>query len=63
MEALKGMSKTIHRCRPKLAISIYHNAYDYIDIPEYILSLEPEYKIYMRHYLDSLLESVMFALV
>jgi FkbM family methyltransferase len=62
-EALKGMNGTIRRCRPKLAICIYHKAYDYVDIPEYILSLVPEYKIYMRHYTDTYFESIMFAMI
>ncbi|MPL97834.1 hypothetical protein SDC9_44029 [bioreactor metagenome] len=63
LEALKGMRKTIRRCKPKLAISIYHKSYDYVDIPEYILSLVPEYKVFMRHYSDNIGESVMFALI
>lgn len=61
MEALIGMRETICRCRPKLAICIYHKPYDYIEIPEYVLSLVPEYKIYMRHYSDNIAETVMFA--
>ena len=62
IEALKGMRKTILQCKPKLAISIYHKAFDYIDIPEYILTLVSDYRIYFRHYTDFFGETVLFAI-
>ncbi|MDR0818705.1 MAG: FkbM family methyltransferase [Oscillospiraceae bacterium] len=49
LEVLKGAARTIRQCKPKLAISIYHKPFDYYELPEYILSLVPEYKVYMRH--------------
>jgi FkbM family methyltransferase len=50
LEALKGGAKTIARCRPKMAISLYHKPYDYLDLIEYALSLIPDYKVYVRQY-------------
>ncbi len=44
LEALKGAREIIVRDRPKLAISIYHNAEDYVEISAYIKSLVPDYK-------------------
>jgi FkbM family methyltransferase len=63
LEALKGCQRTIRAHRPKLAISIYHNPDDYICLPRYIISLVPEYKLYMRHYSSfSSSESVLYAI-
>lgn len=50
LEALKGASKIIRRDTPNLAICIYHKPLDYIEIFEYIYSLVPEYKFYIRIY-------------
>lgn len=36
LAALKGGIKTITKCRPQLAISIYHSSEDFINIPLYL---------------------------
>ncbi len=48
LQALCGAARTISRYKPQLAISIYHKALDIFDIPEYILSLNPDYRLYVR---------------
>jgi FkbM family methyltransferase len=48
LEALKGAVNTIKRCRPMLAISIYHKPNDYLELIEFCLSLNPDYKVYIR---------------
>ncbi|GHU41360.1 hypothetical protein FACS1894111_03520 [Clostridia bacterium] len=50
LEALIGAKETILRCRPKLAISIYHKPNDYYEIAEYIKSIVPQYRLFIRHY-------------
>jgi FkbM family methyltransferase len=60
LEALKGSAEIIKRDKPKLAISIYHKKMDYVDIAEYICSLVPEYKLYMRHYTPIEAETVLY---
>lgn len=63
MEALKGARKTIERCKPKLAISIYHKEDDLWEIPYYVLHKYPWYKIHIRHYALTTNETVMYATV
>lgn len=49
LKALKGAEATIKKYAPTLIISIYHKPEDIIDIPAYILKLNPKYKLYIRH--------------
>ena len=50
MEALKGAKETIQRYKPKLAICVYHKPDDLFEIPILIKELNPEYRLYLRHY-------------
>lgn len=61
LEALKGAKNTIVNNRPRLAICLYHKPEDIVEIPEYILSLIPDYKIYIRHYQLSQNETILYA--
>lgn len=60
MKALQGSAGHIDLSRPKLAIAVYHSAYDFRRIAEYVLSLNPHYKVYFRHYTQGWSETVMF---
>lgn len=61
MESLIGASETIKNFSPRLAICVYHKPFDFIDIPLYILELNPGYKFYMRHYASNYCETVLYA--
>lgn len=61
LEALKGSSKIIKKYMPKLAISLYHKKDDILEIPLYIKELVPEYKLYIRHYSNTSVETVLYA--
>lgn len=61
LEALKGAEETIKKYHPKLAICVYHKPEDIVEIPKYILELNPEYKLYLRHYSDNAGETVLYA--
>lgn len=60
--ALQGSSDQIKLNKPKLAIAVYHNASDFWKIPEFVLSLSPDYKIYLRHYTEGWSETIMYFL-
>lgn len=64
LDALKGAQATIQRYKPKLAICIYHKPEDFWEIPLYIKSLLPEYKLYIRQksYCDAS-ETVCYAVI
>lgn len=61
-EAIKGARKIITRCKPKLAICIYHNENHLWDIPILINDLNPNYKIYIRHYNSNLWDTICYAI-
>lgn len=61
LDALRGASRIIKEQKPKLAISIYHRLEDIIEIPKLIISLRPDYRLYIRHYSLLLNETVLYA--
>lgn len=61
LKALKGAKETIAKNKPRLAICIYHKPEDIYEIPEYILSVVPEYRFWIRHYTSNAWETVLYA--
>jgi len=61
-QALEGARKTIQANKPKLAICVYHHIKDLWEIPLYIHSLVPEYRIFLRHHTKLEYETVCYAL-
>ncbi|MCL1947188.1 MAG: FkbM family methyltransferase [Chitinivibrionia bacterium] len=62
LQALNGAKNQITANKPKLAICVYHKKEDLITIPQYILSLNPDYKLYLRHYGRFCTELVLYAI-
>lgn len=62
LKALQGAELTIKRCHPRLAISVYHNPEDIIELADYILSINSDYKLYFRHYRMLQNETVLYAI-
>ena len=60
--ALLGSRRIIREQKPKLAICVYHKPEDIIQIPELILSINNEYRFYIRHYSTIGGETVLYAL-
>ena len=50
LDAILGGSNTIKKDRPKMLVSAYHKSEDYFEIPLAVHKINPDYKIYMRHY-------------
>jgi len=61
-EALKGAESVIRQNRPKLAICLYHQPEDFFEIPEYILSLDLHYRLYVRHHHYNRDETLLYAI-
>lgn len=60
LKALAGCRRHILEDKPKLAISVYHSASDFRAIPRFVLSLNPDYRVFLRHYTQGWSETVMF---
>ncbi len=63
MEALKGATETLRLYKPALAVSVYHKIEDIVEIPQFILNLGLDYKLYLRHYWNcNGTDSILFAI-
>lgn len=60
LSALEGMKSHIAKDHPKLAVAVYHHPSDFWKIPEFLLKIRSDYKIYLRHYTESWTETVMY---
>ncbi len=61
LEALKGAENIIRNFKPKLAVCVYHKPEDLYTIPELIKSYRQDYRLYLRHYSDTIYETVLYA--
>lgn len=50
LAALKGAASVIRDHAPKLTVSAYHRSTDLLDLSEYVLSLNPDYRVGIRHH-------------
>ena len=59
---LKGATKIIKRDRPILLLSIYHKWDDLFKLLNYIMSLNLNYKFYIRHYSLSVAKTILYCI-
>ena len=59
-DAIEGSKETIKKYHPILAICIYHKAEDWYKVPQMVLEIEPNYDVYLRHYMEGIYETVMY---
>jgi FkbM family methyltransferase len=58
--ALRGSYNLIKKCRPKLAIAVYHKASHFREVHQFVKSIWPDYKVRLRHYTQGWSETIMF---
>ena len=61
-KALMGAKTLIRKFKPKLAISVYHKRDDIWEIPKLILSINPEYRFFLRVYSFTGKDTVLYAI-
>lgn len=59
-DAIEGASNIIKRDTPILAICIYHKAQDWYMVPQKVLQINPNYTLYLRHYMEGIFETVLY---
>lgn len=60
LQALKGAKQFIKREKPLLAVSVYHKPGDIHKLVNLIISWNPSYKVYMRHYTKTYADTVCY---
>jgi len=59
LEALHGAENIIKKYQPIITVAIYHKQTHFWEIPQYILTLIPECKVYLRHNNDGIYETIL----
>jgi len=59
--ALEGGVKLIQESKPLLAIAAYHFGCDLWKLSDQMLSIQKDYRLYLRHYSETGLETVIYA--
>ena len=62
LQVLNGSEKIINRCRPVLAISLYHNPVDLYVLPERLFQISNEYKFFVRQHHSNSFDCVLYAI-
>jgi FkbM family methyltransferase len=58
---LRGARETLRRCRPRLALAVYHGPDQIRDVPKALKEIEPSYRLYLDHFTLFRQETVLFA--
>lgn len=61
LQALQGAQWVIRTFQPTLAVCLYHNMQDFIEIPQYLKSINPDYAFHLGHVTAYQEETVLFA--
>lgn len=61
-KALYGARKCIQRCKPDLAICVYHKPEDIYELTKLIHEWLPDHKLYLRHHCWNFTETVLYAI-
>lgn len=58
---LRGARRLIERCRPVLALSLYHNPQDLWELPELLFEMCTDYRFYVRQHHFNSFDCVLYA--
>ena len=61
-QALAGARQIIQAHKPRMAVCVYHDFRHLWEVPLYLKSLVPEYRIYLRHHTKLDYETVCYAI-
>ena len=62
LEALVGSVELIRRCKPKVAVCLYHKPEDLLEIPLFMIENFVGYRFFIRHHTDLMNETVLYAI-
>lgn len=62
LPALRGAAETIRRFKPRLAIAVYHEPQDMIEIPAFLQSLNPAYCFFLDYFTTVWDEIILYAI-
>jgi len=60
LPTLRGAAEIIRQQRPKLAVSVYHQASHFHEVADLVFSFCPDYRVRLRHYTEGWSETVMY---
>ena len=60
LPALKGAAGAIRNARPKLMVSAYHRSTDLLEIPAWIDTIAPDYRIGLRHHTEDRWDTCLY---
>lgn len=60
-QALLGAENIIKTYKPKLALCVYHKLEDLYELPRILKEFRTDYQFYLRHYSESYIETVLYA--
>jgi len=61
LKVLEGAHETIQAFKPSLALSAYHRGDDLVELPKFLLQLNPNYRFYLRHCGPGWPETVLYS--
>jgi FkbM family methyltransferase len=61
-EALRGARRTMERCRPVMAVCVYHKCEHLWELPQLLAAGNPDYRIFLRRYAEDCWETVYYAI-
>ena len=62
LKTLQGAKDFIKLNRPILSICVYHKPEDIVEIPKFIMNINPSYKLFLRRYDSGFRDTVLYAI-